>query len=315
MSPKRPLMEKETTFSVTFDGDPLEEGAMEVQYLAPALLGLGDAIDEINNLVTSGETRVTLRVRAGFRRGSFHVDLDLAQAIYQKFVDLFNSPQATAWTTFFSLLGLSGIGVIPLIKRSKGKKPKTILEIEETSRVRVTFEGDEPVEVDNKVWKLFNNSRARMGIGRFVRPLRHEGMKKIILARENELPVEIARDEAEYLGPLTEHDNELVTESERVLRIVGMSFKEGNKWRVAEGSNGFYATIADEGFAHRVQGGIEKFSANDFLRVILRTRQWYEGSEIKASYEIIKILEHIEGEPGQGSFKFERPDKNKGKII
>lgn len=294
-------MPEESRFTVVFEGEPLQQGTMDVQDLAPALLGLADVIDEINAIATHGEATVTLRVRADVRRGSFHINLEIVQAVYDRFIELFNSREVTAWATFFSLLGLSGLGLIPLVKRSKGQKPRSVVEIEHTTRMRVVFEDKEPIEVERSVWRLFNSAKARAGLARFTRPLRRSGMTEVELAQGDTNRVAITRDEATYFGPLSEHEGELITESERVLRIVGMSFKEGNKWRVTEGASTFYVSLADENFADRVQRGIEKFGANDALRVILRTRQWYEGTELKASHEIVQILRHIEGSSPQGT--------------
>jgi hypothetical protein len=294
-------MPEESRFTVAFEGEPLQQGTMDVQDLAPALLGLADVIDEINTIATHGEATVTLRVRADVRRGSFHINLEIVQAAYDRFIDLFNSREVTAWAAFFSLLGLSGLGLIPLVKRSKGQKPRSVVEIEHTTRMRVVFEDKEPIEVERSVWRLFNSAKARAGLARLTRPLRRSGMTEVELAQGDTNRIAITRDEAPYFGPLSEHEGELVTESERVLRIVGMSFKEGNKWRVTEGASTFYVSLADENFADRIQRGIEKFGANDTLRVILRTRQWYEGTELKASHEIVQILQHVEGSPPQGT--------------
>lgn len=294
-------MPEESRFTVIFEGEPLQQGTIDVQDLAPALLGLADVIDEINTIATHGEAAVTLQVRADIRRGSFHVNLEIAQAVYDRFVDLFNSRDVTAWATFFSLLGLSGLGLIPLAKRSKGQKPRSVVEIEHTTRVRVVFEDKEPIEIERSVWRLFNSAKARAGLARFTRPLRRSGMTEVELVQGETNRVAITKDEAPYFGPLSEHEGELVTESERVLRIVGMSFKEGNKWRVTEGASTFYVGLADENFADRVQRGIEKFGAYDILRVILRTRQWCEGTELKARHEIVQILQHVEGSPPQGT--------------
>src|SRR3989442_611843 len=142
-------MPEESRFNVTFEGEALEAGVMEVNDLAPALLGLGDVVDETNRVVTRGEARVVLHVHAGFQPGSFGVDLEIAQSAYKKFIEIFTSPGATAWATFLTLLGLSGtFGLIQLVKKSKGRQPKSVVEIERTSKVRVTFEGGEPVDVE-----------------------------------------------------------------------------------------------------------------------------------------------------------------------
>lgn len=287
-------MNTDGAFSLVFDGEPLDEGSMDVRELAPALLGLADTVDEATRILWGEAARVSLRVRASFRRDSIQIDLELVRVVYQTFVDFFSSDQVAAWTNLFSLLGISGFGLVQLVKRSKGKKPAQVLEKGRQPYVFVVFEGEEPIEVDSKLWWLFTNSKARDGMVRLVRPLRREGMRKLTIVRTPEQSVEITSSEAVYFKPIDPEEGKLVTEAEHVLQIVGISFKEGNKWRVSDGTRSFFATISDENFRERIRRG-EKFGANDRLRVILRTTQWIEGSDLKATHEIVKLLEHAEG--------------------
>lgn len=272
---------------------PLEDGAIDVHDLSPALLGIADIFEEINKIVTGGEVKVTVRIKAGFKKGSFGVDLELARALYDRFLDVFNSRQAIAWSTFFALFGIGGgIGLIQLVKLSRGKRPTSIVQIEHTEKMKITFEGQEPTEVHKDLWRLFNNSNARSGFSRFVRPLKRKGMDSLTLQRDDNSPVSIRSDESNFFVPAKEHENETITESERILRIVSMSFREGYKWRVSEGASTFTVTLLDAEFIQSVKDARQAFSASDILRVLLRTRQWYEGEDLRAEFEIIKVYEH-----------------------
>src|SRR6266568_6643178 len=143
-------MPAESEFTVVYDGDALRDGSIDVRDLAPALLGLGDLVGETNREVTGGQVAVVLRVRSEFERGSFHVNFDIEQ-LHDRFVQIFSGPDATAWSTFLTLLGISGVfGLFQLVKRAKGRKPRTVVEIEQTNKLRIQFEGDEPVEVDKR---------------------------------------------------------------------------------------------------------------------------------------------------------------------
>jgi hypothetical protein len=283
-----------TQFYFAFEGEAIQDGTIEVNDLAPSLLALGDLVDEANKYINHGSASVVLRVRADSEKGSFKIALEVAQHWYSQFVDFFTSPEATALSTFLAIIGISGaLGVIQLIKLGKGKKPKTVVEIDQSTRVRVEFEGEEPIEVEHKVLDLFNNVRARDAVSRTVRPLRGKGINELRFFHKGKETVKIAQDEADYFRSPASTEDELVSETETILRIIAVSFKEGNKWRLSDGGNTYFITLLDEEFLNRVHGGEIRFGENDCLRVLLRLRQWYERGELKIAREIIKVIEHI----------------------
>jgi hypothetical protein len=289
MSPK-----DSAQFQFAFEGEAIQDGTIEVNDLAPALLALGDLVNETNKYANDGRVSVTLRVRAEFEKGSFKIALEVAQHWYSQFVDFFTSSDMTALSTFLAIIGISGgIGIIQLIKKGKGKNPKTVVEIDQSTRVRVEFEGEEPIEVERKAFDLFNNVRARNAIYRVIRPLYGKGIDELRFFHRGKETVKISQDEADCFRPLNSVEDELISEAETILRIIAISFKEGNKWRLSDGGNTYFISLLDEEFLSRVHRGAIRFGENDCLRVVLRLRQWYEEGELKIAREILKVVEHI----------------------
>ncbi len=290
-------MPAESEFTVVYDGDALRDGSIDVRDLAPALLGLGDLVGETNREVTGGQVEVALRVRSEFDRGSFHVTLEIQQ-LYDRFVQIFSGPDATAWATFLSLLGISGIGLFQLVKRSKGRKPKSVVEIEQTNKVRIEFEGEEPVELDKRVLRLFDNSRVRRAIQAVVQPVLRAGIDILKLRHRDRETFSVDKSEAEAFIAPESQASEAVSQSERMLRILSPSFKEDNKWRVNDGTSSFYVWLRDPEFLGRVQDGIEVFRKGDILHAVVETRQWEEDGELHAEQSIIQVIRH-ESRPQQ----------------
>lgn len=230
------------------------------------------------------------------------------RAGYQRFIELFNGQQAVAWSTFLSLIGVGGAaGLIQLLRKARGRRPRRVIEIERTEKVRVEFEGGEEAEIDKSLWRLFNSSGVRAGFSRLVRPLRNPDISFLELKGDSGAAERIEASEVEFFSVPAEHEGELVTESERVLRVVGLSFKAGNKWRVTEGAAAYSVTISDPEFLRRVQSGAERFGANDYLRVLLRTAQWTEGGQLKASYTVLRVIDVIRS-AGQQTLEFDDGD-------
>ena len=67
-------------FMLTYSGEAVEQGEMDVRLLAPALLSLGQLFDRANEISNAKESVVNLRVRAT-SRGSFGVELDIVQSV------------------------------------------------------------------------------------------------------------------------------------------------------------------------------------------------------------------------------------------
>jgi hypothetical protein len=76
------------------------------------------------------------------------------------------------------------------------------------------------------------------------------------------------------------------------LQIVSLSFQDGNKWRLSDGENSFFATILDDAFNERVAKREEHFSKDDLLRARIRRRQFVVDGRLRSEYEIVQVLRH-----------------------
>ena len=302
---RRGFMADTEQFTLKFDGDALKDGTIDARELAPSLLALADLFDVAIRRMGTGDAKVNLRIHSEFRSGSFGVELAPILSAYGQFVEIFTSPGITAVSSLMSILGISGFGLFQLIKRSNGRKVKRVVTIERTERVRVEFEGDgEPVEVDRIAAELFDKSEARRAAEKVVEPLKNDGIDSVEFVRNQQTMFKADKSDLDSFRVPDDIADEVVSDSERIVRIVSPSFKEGNKWRVNDGAETIHASIRDDAFLRRVRSREELFGNNDYLRVTLRTRQWYEGDVLRAEHEIVEVKEHI-GRPDQGRLELE----------
>jgi hypothetical protein len=236
----------EARFSIVYDGEALADGTIDARELAPALLALADLVEEARSLVPEAPERVTLRVRAGFERGSFEVYFERAQQLYAQLVNIFSGDEATAWSNLFQIVGISGIsgitgiGLFQLIKRARRRKPVSVT-IERTERVKITFEGDEPIEVDARVWALFNNARVRQAIERIIRPLKDGGIDVFKIRHKGKETLEVKENEAPYFDAPAEHEGECQWSSNNPQLGV-----RTNSWTIAMDSSCIRTRIGSE---------------------------------------------------------------------
>ena len=106
---------RDAEFSIVYDGEAVADGTIDTKDLAPALLAFAELIEEARSHVPDAPSDVSLRVRAGFERGSFEVTLELAH-LYQQVVAMFSGPEASAWSNLLQIIGISGgLGLFQLV--------------------------------------------------------------------------------------------------------------------------------------------------------------------------------------------------------
>lgn len=279
-------MKDQLAFELIFDGDNLNDGEIDVKDLAPSLLSLSDLLDEASVKYAPQCGKVSLRVKPNFEKKCFKVYLDIAQSYYAKFVELFSSQEAQAWAALAGILGISGIGLFQLLLKAKNRKPKRVVEIEHTEKVRITFEGDDEIEVPKEALALFQNNRARKAVAHMFKPLKKGGVEKMKIQRGKDTFLEVDSSEANYFDFEDIEIDELESETQKILRIISPSFKEGNKWRLNDGNRTEFYEITDQSFLDLVREKKILFGINDFLLAKVLTYQKIEDREIHTRHEI-----------------------------
>ena len=107
-------------FMLTYSGEAVEQGEMDVRLLAPALLSLGQLFDRANEISNAKESVVNLRVRAT-SRGSFGVELDIVQSVVFTSTAVLSGQFITAAINLKELV-VGGSRFLDLIRRCTSSK-------------------------------------------------------------------------------------------------------------------------------------------------------------------------------------------------
>lgn len=294
-------------FEIIFDGEAVEDNSIDARDLAGSILSLGDLIDRAS-LLTEGSPRMALRVKSGFKPGSFEVAFEIGH----KLIDLFSSKNTTAVVNILQILGFTGgvFGLVQFIRKARRRNSdssakKEILTIERQELITVHFDDGESMDVPQQVFRLYDDMKAREAAEKFVSPLKEEGIDEIRLRYQGEESVVISDQEVDYFDAPDDSDTiKTENENQMILIITNISFIPGAKWRVSDGgATPFFVSILDEDFLNQVVEREILFGANDRLQVILRTTQEYRNGKLRIDRDVVKVIKHLPSDQ-QGELDF-----------
>jgi hypothetical protein len=278
----------QATIDIIYDGPAVADGSMNVKDLAPAMLAVGTLFEAANNITNGQRAKVNINVRAT-SPGSFHILYEVVQAITPQIVD------TSLLTTAVQLKDLLIGGIIvtgslfAIIKWVNRRKPKLIKINDELYTLEIN---NETYELPVQLLRLYQDASVRHAVADILHPVKEQGINRVRIL-ENKQPIqEIAKDEVDAFDyPGTQE--QLVENVSRIaFSIIGLSFKEDNKWRLTDGDNTFSVSMKDADFQRRVDNNQEAFAKGDVLICDLRTIQWQVEGGIKTEYEVVKVVNH-----------------------
>lgn len=292
-------------FHLVYDGPALEEHRMDVRALAPALMSVGDLVERANEILNGDQAKVSVNVQASFKTGSFGIDLETAQTLWQRMQDIVSDHPVQTIATIVTLLGFSAKdavkSVVGVVRWMKGR---AITKIEPLGDGNVRlYISDDYIDTEERVIQLVKDYKIRKALeGMIKEPLDQEGIDSVsVLPRKGSEPaMHIERDEANYFVAPPPEDELLGDDIyEANLQVVTVAFQDGNKWRFSEGGGGnaYFANVLDQAFLQRVQLNQEHFAKEDIIRAKVRRTQRITQQGLKSDYEILEVLEHRSASP------------------
>ncbi len=286
----------QTSFQVVYDGPALAGSTIDVKDLAPALLALGDVIEQANITLNAGHAKISLRVSASFKSGCFGIDFSVVQSLIDQALGLFKQTPAASAKELVELLGFmtgSGMGVIKVVKWLRNRVIREVVLLD-NGKARVVVDGDS-LETELATIELLRNYRLRLALQQAIMdPLERDGYDSVALSDQPSKGFVVIEKKDRYYFAAPPAEDEMLSDKEDTvsLQLVSVSFRDDNKWRFSDGTNSFHAAITDDAFLNKVRMAEESFTAGDILTVTLRKRQWLAADTMKSDYEILKVVDH-----------------------
>lgn len=261
------------SFSIEFDGRAFDDHEIPASALAQSLLALDEIARRTSETVYGKDSQAELKVKAGFRKGSFIADLIVLCKNDPVVATGVAASVATVGTGVVSLIK----GVIKLAKFSRGKKLDIDPSQMKNDTVTINNDCGQSNTFNISVVNIYNQGRTRTQLSRLTQTLDQDGVDSIkIFTNDSDDSAEvISKQDREYFR----HEDGIVltdNESEVILEVVGpMTNGSPKGWKFSEGSDGieYTATVDDEDFLGRVKSRQVKFEHGTAIRAIVRTVQ------------------------------------------
>lgn len=188
-----------------FNGPAVDEHAMDVVHLGPALFAVGELCKLANRKFNEDKTHVRVLARADQETHCFEISLEIFQSLFDSVQALISKPdvrdikEILEWLGLIGALGgVGGVGLIKLLAFLKGRNPQTtVVNQDGHNNIQVTIEGDgASVTVNPRVWALAQDKEIRQRAADVVKPLLEDGYESIDVEETPDKIQTISKDDA-----------------------------------------------------------------------------------------------------------------------
>lgn len=293
-------------FEIAFEGDPFDEGEIDVRDLAPTLLAFGNVVQAANKALNGDRADARLKV-AATEEGSFVAALTMDVSWLTDMLDAvaLHPQRVVAADQLMDLLIKAGtivgapIGLFATIQALKGKRPEKVEKLE-NGTTEITIDRTTLV-TDDRTVELLQDLPTREAIESLGnKAAKVKGLDFLRIGAETDVasPVRLARTDLSSLNvpPEPDEPNTEVNHRDAWLKIVSVHFTDGYKWRFSDGGERpFTAEMEDTNFQNKVQEGDVTLNANDTIRCRLREEQSLSTSNLIKTVFVEEVLDYRPG--------------------
>ena len=283
-----------SVFSVTYEGEALQNNTIRVRDLAPALMAMDDLFQRANVLLNGDNTSAALNIRAQ-SPGSYEVEFMLE--VFPLAVGILGSEGLTSAANLVRLLfGSQHGGLFTLLKLLRGQSPNVVGSSED--RLIIEYESTRDgetdyrrVEASGSALRLLEDTEVRRTAFGTLKPLNRSGINQMAIREGNEeIELIVEEDLPSFSIPSQEgFIREDISRQFLTVATVRLTQKS-RRWQFNDGSKNNWYTMRDEEFIALVAGGGLSFTAGDVFDCdVRRIQSWTSKGALKTEFEISRV--------------------------
>jgi hypothetical protein len=185
-------------FQVAYDGGPAAGHSMDVEALAPALLGFGRLIRESNTVLNQNKAAVKVVITSDFEHKCFSINFEVLQTVLQKIQSFLQDDNVKTATEILEKIGIiasagsTTIGsLFGFFKWKRGRQIKNIQKIRDSSPsgsilLQIQIEGDgNTIQVPSDILKLAENKKILEAVKETLEPIESREAERIEFRKDD----------------------------------------------------------------------------------------------------------------------------------
>ena len=295
---------KNSTITIRYDGENLDEHQMDVADLAPALLGLSEIYKIANAKFNGDRASIKVLISTDVEHQCFQFDIQVVQSIWDQArtllvdTDIATAKELGEW---IGLIGSSGGSVYGLFRFLKWKRERNLdvseLKVESGPHITtITVAGDNAsIAVHSQALELSKNQDALKNVQRVVKPITKDGCDSVEFEYSGKVETLHKEDAESIIGETTVVEREILDDPQIMnawVTVYSPVYDSSAKsWRFRFGESHFYMDISETNISGKAidRGGA---MADDAYYVKLQMSQEHTGNgKIKNHYKILEVLE------------------------
>lgn len=323
------------TFQVAYYGDNPDDHSLDVEALAPALLGFDRLVRESNAVLNGDRARVRVLVTSDFEHKCFNINFEVVQQVFEKVKTFFQDERVKTAKEVLQTIGVirsAGVGsLLDYLKWKKGNQVEKVEKVEKEAtpvedaagnstttppqHVTIQIIGGEgnTINIHPDVIKLAESSRVLDAVKETFTPIEMNEASRVEF-RENDQPVLLIEKSevreivlaADTPDAVKESKTEVPANIVATLHVYSPVFDEkAKRWRfLYNRDKHIYADISKTSIGSDAMKRGGSF-VNDRYRVRMEVTP-PETDDREPHYKIIEVLEFTPA-PQQGNLALPKP--------
>lgn len=285
---------------------------MNVDLLAPALLGFGKLIREANKQANEKRATANVLVVSDFEHKCFNINFEVILTFYEQLKTLVGDENVSSakeileWLFMFGGGSATTVGYFRYLKWKAGREVEKI-DQDETGKVTVRVKGtNNQIEVHSHVYQLGEDPKALRATQQALSPLGSDGFDAIEVASDVGVVETLEADDIEdvvasCVNSIEEAKNHEpdVEETSAWLSVYSPVYDvSASKWRFKMGREIIYADIGETNIAKdALDRGGALVEDTYQVRLEISTPTLPDGKEGKPEYKILEVKRFIPAKP------------------